>query len=188
MINSDKEKTGLDIHPTIVDLHPSRPDYRGFLGPLGPISLEADPSFAEVEAAGGVVSKNDKPHTVLDNCFLVSGFIPRVTEYEQGLKRGLRWVGAKGEWEEDTLVADERLVMCKVKDRGIVMFTGCSHAGVVNASKHAVELGGGTALYAVVGGYHLADAEKPAMEATIRDLKALDPKVLVQWVEDQDDD
>lgn len=179
LINADKEKSGLDITPTIVDLHPDRPDYRGFLGPLGPISLEADPSFEEIAAAGGKVEKNDGPHTVLDGTFLISGEIPRVTEYEVGLKRGLRFSKAGGQWTEDTLIRDERLVMCKVKDRGIIMFTGCSHAGVVNASKHAVELGKGAPLYAVVGGYHLADAETPQMEETVKHLKALDVKVLV---------
>ena len=66
-----------------------------------------------------------------------------------------------------------------VEDKGIIMFTGCSHAGVVNASRHAKELGDGTPLFAVVGGYHLADADPEHIEATARDLKALDPKLLL---------
>ena len=69
--------------------------------------------------------------------------------------------------------------MCKLKDRGIVLFTGCSHAGVINASKHAVELGGGSPLYAVVGGFHLADAEAPQLHETVQDFKALFPKLLL---------
>jgi 7,8-dihydropterin-6-yl-methyl-4-(beta-D-ribofuranosyl)aminobenzene 5'-phosphate synthase len=64
-------------------------------------------------------------------------------------------------------------------DKGIVMFTGCSHAGVVNASRHAVELAGETPLFAVVGGFHLADAEQPQIESSIRDLQALKPKLLL---------
>lgn len=62
-------------------------------------------------------------------------------------------------------------------DRGIVMFTGCSHAGVVNASHHAMALGEGAPLRAIVGGYHLADSEAPQIEETVRDLKELDPKL-----------
>lgn len=64
-------------------------------------------------------------------------------------------------------------------DRGIVVFTGCSHAGVVNASKHAITLGEGTPLYAVMGGYHLADSEPGQIVQTIGDLMALKPKILV---------
>ena len=59
------------------------------------------------------------------------------------------------------------------------MFTGCSHAGVVNASKHALELGNGASLYAVMGGFHLADAEAAQISDTAKDLKALDAKVLL---------
>lgn len=59
------------------------------------------------------------------------------------------------------------------------MFTGCSHAGVVNVAKHAIELGDGSPLYAVVGGFHLADAEPEKIQSTARDLKALGVKLLL---------
>ena len=63
--------------------------------------------------------------------------------------------------------------------KGIVMFTGCSHAGVVNASKHAVSLAPGMPLYAVMGGYHLADAEPQTISDTVDDLKDLAPTMLM---------
>ena len=60
------------------------------------------------------------------------------------------------------------------------MFTGCSHAGVINASKCAVGLTGGSVpLYAVIGGFHLADAEAKQIQETVQDFVALDPKVLL---------
>ena len=66
------------------------------------------------------------------------------------------------------------------KDKGIVMFSGCSHAGAVNASKHAVELGGDSIpLYAVVGGFHLVPGEEAQIAATVDDFKKLDPKLLI---------
>lgn len=163
-----------------VDLHPARPDYRGFYLPgMQVVSMEADPTFAEIEAVGGIVRKNDKPHTVLDDYFMVSGEIPRVTPYEKGLKFGVRYNAGNDEWSEDTAIADERFLMCKIKDKGLLMFTGCSHAGVVNASKHAAELGEGTPLYAVMGGFHLADADKAQIQSTAQDLKDLGTKVLL---------
>jgi 7,8-dihydropterin-6-yl-methyl-4-(beta-D-ribofuranosyl)aminobenzene 5'-phosphate synthase len=61
----------------------------------------------------------------------------------------------------------------------VVLFTGCSHAGVVNVSRHAVDLVRDTPLYCVVGGYHLADAEKDQIQYTINDVKALNPKVMI---------
>jgi 7,8-dihydropterin-6-yl-methyl-4-(beta-D-ribofuranosyl)aminobenzene 5'-phosphate synthase len=100
--------------PLIVDLHPNRPDYRGFMA-MQPISLEADPTFTEIEQAGAVVKKNDQPHMVLDGMFLVSGEIPRVTLYEKGLQRGVRFNASTGTWESDELILDERFLMCNVK-------------------------------------------------------------------------
>ena len=160
-----------------------------------PFSFIADPKFEEIEQMGGEVSKNDQPHTVLDDMFLVSGEIPRVTAYEKGLKGGVRFDAKKQAWEVDTSMRDERLLMCKLKgrfilpgsksmlttssDKGIVMFTGCSHAGVVNAARCAAQLGSGTPMYAVMGGYHLADADDQQMKSTASDLKALDTQLLL---------
>lgn len=60
------------------------------------------------------------------------------------------------------------------------MFTACSHGGVVNAARHAVGLLQGSApLHAIVGGFHLATSEPEQMESTVKDLKRLDPAVLL---------
>jgi 7,8-dihydropterin-6-yl-methyl-4-(beta-D-ribofuranosyl)aminobenzene 5'-phosphate synthase len=99
-----------------VDLHPARPDYRGLMA-AQPISLEADPTFDEIEAAGATVSKNAEPHTILDDMFLVSGMIPRVTPYEIGIVKGIRFNSSTGSWEKDELIADERLLMCNLKGK-----------------------------------------------------------------------
>ena len=60
-----------------------------------------------------------------------------------------------------------------------MLFTGCSHAGVVNASQHALELGRGLPLYAVMGGFHLADAETTQIHTTASALKSLGMKLLI---------
>lgn len=113
LINAAKASKGLEN--VTVDLHPNRPDFRGVTLPDFQMSLEADPTFAEITDAGGMISKNADTHTVLDDMFLISGEIPRVTPYETGLRRGARFVSEKGEWEEDTLILDERFVTCKLK-------------------------------------------------------------------------
>ncbi|KAI1472044.1 Metallo-hydrolase/oxidoreductase [Daldinia caldariorum] len=161
----------------VVDVHPDRPEFRGVMA-HEPISLEPDPSFAEIEEAGATVSRSDEVHTALDDMFLISGPIPRLTSYEDGIPNGIR-LNSEGRWEKDELITDERLVMCHLKGRGLVVFTGCSHAGVVNVSRHAIELGGGVPLYTVVGGYHLADGSAEKLQRSLEDLKALGPKVLM---------
>lgn len=102
----------------VIDLHASRPDYRGFTIGTETISLEADPTFEEIESAGGKVEKSTSPHTVLDDMFLISGEIPRVTEYETGLKHAVRYDQSTEKWEKDEMIADERLLVCNVKGEG----------------------------------------------------------------------
>ena len=63
--------------------------------------------------------------------------------------------------------------------RGLVVITGCSHAGVVNVCNEAMALAPGTPLYAVVGGYHLADASPEKMQSSVDDLRPLDPKLFM---------
>jgi 7,8-dihydropterin-6-yl-methyl-4-(beta-D-ribofuranosyl)aminobenzene 5'-phosphate synthase len=114
-----RAKVAAGIHdPVVVDLHPDRPDYRGFQGPNTIVSLEADPTFAEIEQAGGVVHKDNAPHLVLGGMFLASGEVPRVTAYELGLQRGMRFDERSGTWEEDRLISDERYLACKIKGGG----------------------------------------------------------------------
>jgi 7,8-dihydropterin-6-yl-methyl-4-(beta-D-ribofuranosyl)aminobenzene 5'-phosphate synthase len=206
MIQDAKKSKGSQDPGLVVDLHPSRPDYRGFVIADNIISLEADPTFASIEETGATVAKHRDAHTVLDDMFLISGEIPRVTPYEQGLKGAVRFHHSEEEWTSDEKIADERFLMCRLRgkqkirrhpqhmqgttrlnrahteppDKGIVLFTGCSHAGVVNTAIHARNLlGGSVPFHAVVGGFHLAASDEAQIESTIRDLKKLDPAVLL---------
>jgi 7,8-dihydropterin-6-yl-methyl-4-(beta-D-ribofuranosyl)aminobenzene 5'-phosphate synthase len=177
MISSAKSPS---LPPVFVDLHPTRPDFRGFALKGEPVSFQADPTWAEIEAAGATIQRSSEPHKVLDDMFLISGYIPSVAPYETGLVNGIQFYEKTGKWEKDAEIADERFLMVNVKGKGIVMFTGCSHRGVVNASRESVNLlEGKVPLHAVVGGYHLAANDATKVRETVSDLKALDPKVLL---------
>src|SRR5262245_28583582 len=65
-------------------------------------------------------------------------------------------------------------------NKGLVVLTGCGHAGVINTIRHAQQLTGVENLYAVIGGFHLTG---PLFEriipATVAALKELSPAVIV---------
>lgn len=105
----------------VADLHPDRPAYRGFALPEHIISFEADPTFDEIEVAGASVDKRSEPHTVLNDFFLVSGEIPRVTPYETGLKNAVRYDPDENDWFSDEVIVDERSLVCNLKGNGILM-------------------------------------------------------------------
>ncbi|KAF4636714.1 hypothetical protein G7Y89_g1364 [Cudoniella acicularis] len=179
MISEAKKASNSSSSAVIVDLHSDRPEFRGFMV-AHPVAMPADPTFDEIRAVGGAVFKSSGPHTVLDDKFLISGNIPWSAAYETGLQNGIRISDLAKGWEKDEEMADERFLMCNLKGKGIVMFTGCSHRGVVNASRSAVEqLSSEVPLHAVLGGYHLVASSQAQVEETVKDLKTPDPKVLL---------
>lgn len=52
-------------------------------------------------------------------------------------------------------------MIINVRGKGLVVLTGCGHAGVVNIARYASRLTGGQPLYALLGGFHL----KPTVRA-----------------------
>ncbi len=94
-----RSEQAVDASRCVMDVHPDRPYARG-IAP-GPnydkviCSLPADPEFSEMEQLGGVVEKHAEEHVVAGGTVYVSGEIPRVTPYEQGILGGKRWVDEK---------------------------------------------------------------------------------------------
>ncbi|KAF9066165.1 beta-lactamase-like protein [Rhodocollybia butyracea] len=161
----------------VVDTHPDRPYARGIApGPLYDkiiARLPPDPTFEEIEAAGGVVEKHDKGHFVAGDMVYVSGEIPRVTSFEQaGLLGAKRFVPGTG-WKDEPSIMDERFAAVDVAGKGLVIFSACSHAGIVNVVKDAVA----TFSRPVIGGLHLAgDSMAPRIQPTVEWLsKSLRP-------------
>jgi 7,8-dihydropterin-6-yl-methyl-4-(beta-D-ribofuranosyl)aminobenzene 5'-phosphate synthase len=133
------------------------------------------PSAPEMRAAGAEVVVTDEPRALLDGWMAVSAEIPRVTAYERGLPDHLWQPDAAAGWEPDPLILDERFAAVHVKGKGLVVLTGCSHAGVVNVLTHARDLFPHIPLFAVMGGLHLSGAgPEKAIGDTVKDLARFD--------------
>lgn len=142
--------------------------------PLGDV-----PTLEELDGAGASLVNDPAPRTLGGETFFLSGEIPRVTSYEKGLPRQVS-LGSDGSWTPDPLVLDERFLAVHVKDHGIVVFSSCSHAGIVNVLTEAREVFATAPLYAVFGGLHLSGAENEGwIDDTVRDLASFDLKRLV---------
>jgi len=148
--------------PVVVDLHPDRPLARG-IAPGGTVigRLPEDPTFEQIEAAGGKVELHSHHHTVGGMTVWISGEIPRVTSYEEGLPGAVTWYvdeNGQGDWQPDELILDERYAVINVKGKGLVIISSCSHAGIVNVLKDAVTRFM-RPVYMIVAGFHLAGPE-----------------------------
>lgn len=135
-------------------------------------------SEEKVRAAGFPVIESREPSSLLDDSLLVTGEIERTTEFEQGLAvhQALR----DGEWQPDPFIYDDQALVANVRGKGLVVITGCGHAGVINTVRYARKLTGVDQVYAVLGGFHLAPpAFEPNIWPTVEALAEFGPQVVV---------
>ena len=166
-------------NPVRVYVHPGMFRQRALTLASGAIlPIKAIPHPEELAALGADVLSSDKPQFVLDDFFWLSGEIPRVTAYEKGFPGHLRRSPDGSTWEPDPLIVDERFLTVHVRDKGMVVFTACSHAGVVNVLTHARESFPSIPVYAVAGGLHLSAANEKVIPETVHDLASFNLNVI----------
>jgi hypothetical protein len=109
---------------------------------------------------------------------LVTGQIPRTTPFEKGSPNQSALID--GKWQPDPWIHDDQAIVINVKDKGLVVLTGCGHAGVVNTLKCARDMTGVNQIHAVIGGFHLTGPIfEPIIEPTVQALKDFNPSVIV---------
>jgi 7,8-dihydropterin-6-yl-methyl-4-(beta-D-ribofuranosyl)aminobenzene 5'-phosphate synthase len=131
-----------------------------------------------LRAAGFELIEQRGPSLLLDGALLVTGEVERTTSFEQGfpVHQALR----DGEWQPDPFIYDDQALVTNVRGRGLVVITGCGHAGVINTILHARKLTGVERVYAVIGGFHLATSPlETVVWPTIEALVGLRPEVVV---------
>jgi len=70
--------------------------------------------------------------------------------------------------------------MLHVRDKGLVVLTGCGHAGMVNTVRYAQKLTGIEEIYAIMGGFYLGGmTPKPMIQQTCDALAAVAPAAIV---------
>ncbi len=145
-----------------------------------PLPQKAVPSPGELADAGAIVINEPEARRFLNDCFYLSGEIPRVTPYEKGLPGHLKRTDDGTGWEPDPWIMDERYVAVHVKGKGAVVFTACSHAGVINVLKDARNAFGDVPLHAVMGGFHLSGQQiEEIIPDTVSDMRSFGLKRIV---------
>ncbi len=139
-------------------------------------TLPEIPTLDEIEEWGGSPIIDDSPVTLAGNTLLRTGEIPRHTPYEVGMPGHQALLD--GSWMDDTQVIDDSSLIANVAGKGVVLLTGCAHAGVVNSAREALRLTGAEHLHAIIGGIHLIGSSDKKIDDTLRNLDALKPKVV----------
>jgi 7,8-dihydropterin-6-yl-methyl-4-(beta-D-ribofuranosyl)aminobenzene 5'-phosphate synthase len=104
----------------------------------------------------------DTWHDIMENVFFI-GQIPRVTSFEN------KKTGFTKEDGSMDLVDDDSGIAIKTS-KGLVVITGCGHAGVCNTILHAMQQTGEQKIHALLGGFHLKGNDE-LTNRTIEELK-----------------
>ena len=129
--------------------------------------------------AGFEVLETETPSFVFSDSVLVTGEVDRTTDYEPGMPFVHEaWTGSG--WAHDPLVLDDQAMIVDVRGKGLVVLTGCGHAGVVNLVHYARRITGVDRVHAVIGGFHLnGPFYAAAIPQVVGALAAMDPDVIL---------
>ncbi|MEK7879999.1 MAG: MBL fold metallo-hydrolase, partial [candidate division NC10 bacterium] len=161
-----------------VIIHPEFWSRRRILIPgREPIELPSTSKPALIGAGFEIVEER-QPSFLLDGSLLVTGEVDRTTEFERGMLVQQAW--RDGEWQPDPLILDDQALIAHVRGKGLVVLTGCGHAGVINILIQAQALTGGERIHAVLGGFHLTGGLfDPLIPRTVQELQRFAPSVVV---------
>lgn len=161
-------------------LHPGMFRERGMRqGDGGVLPMDYIPTPAQWAEMGAEPVVTAEAHLALDGLFYVSAEIPRVTPYERGLPGQVARDAEGAPWVADEALMDERFLAVRLADKGIVVFSACSHAGVVNVLHAARAAFPDEKLFAVMGGFHLSGENEKIIPETVADIAGFDLPLVI---------
>jgi len=154
--------------PIPVIAHPEtfRPCFE--INPDGVRHIGLAQSQMQLEQKGAIFTLTREPLNLMTGV-TTSGEIERVTSFE--VLEDLYTI-VDGEAVQDH-ERDDAAVILNFQE-GLVIVTGCCHAGIVNTMKHAKKVTGVNKIHAVVGGLHFIDASEEKVEKSVEALREVD--------------
>jgi len=136
------------------------------------------PSLHDLQREGIELLVERGPSFLINGTLLVTGQVERSTAFELGLKNQQAQID--GTWQPDPWVYDDQAIVIHVGGKGLVVVTGCGHAGVINILRQARMQTGVEHIYAVLGGLHLSGPLfEPIIPQTVEALQQINPAVIV---------
>jgi 7,8-dihydropterin-6-yl-methyl-4-(beta-D-ribofuranosyl)aminobenzene 5'-phosphate synthase len=140
---------------------------------LFPHTLRRD----DLAGSAGKILESEKPLLLGQETILVTGEVERTTPFEKGLPNAK--LDRDGKEEKDPIRDDQSLVI-HLKEKGLVVVSGCAHAGIVNTVVYARQLTGIEKIHAVIGGFHLSGPVfEPILEKTVEAFREMAPETIV---------
>jgi 7,8-dihydropterin-6-yl-methyl-4-(beta-D-ribofuranosyl)aminobenzene 5'-phosphate synthase len=120
----------------------------------------------DYEASGGHFIEYDHPVEVWNGVWL-TGPVPR--KYPERNWSGKGQIQTAEGWKEDTIPEDMSLVINT--GQGLVVVSGCGHAGIVNTLEYARSAIRSAPIHAAIGGFHLYQLDDEKLQWTAAKLR-----------------
>jgi len=125
----------------------------------------------DIEASGGSLYLTKDPLEIMPG-LITTGEVERVTDFEEvGINL---FTIDNGEVKTDPML-DDISIVANIKGKGLVIVTGCSHAGIVNITRQAIKLTDTEKIHGIIGGFHLIEASESRIKKTAPALKEFNP-------------
>src|ERR1044072_784786 len=159
-------------------IHPEAWRDRKLVFPTGTELQLPPPSRSDLEAEGVELIEEPGQTLLLDSTVLVSGQVERLTAFEQGSP--IHYAHSSAGWEPDPMIWDDQNLIVNVQGKGLIIVSGCSHAGAGNVFRNAQRLTGEERVAGFIGGFHLTGGVFEALiEATVGALVAAGVRALL---------
>jgi 7,8-dihydropterin-6-yl-methyl-4-(beta-D-ribofuranosyl)aminobenzene 5'-phosphate synthase len=130
----------------------------------------------EWEAIGANVILSEGPYRLGPGCWTTGG-VPRLSFEQAGVSKSR--IYREGDEFVRDYMDDDQSVVVNVKGKGLVVLSGCAHAGIVNTVNYAKEISGVSRVWAIIGGFHLGRADDEDIQRTVDAIKELEPTMVV---------
>lgn len=131
----------------------------------------------ELTNNGADIRKIREP-SAFGDLILATGEISRENDFEKGFP--IQYAEINNELRPDPLIMDDQALVANIEGRGIVVITGCGHAGIINTINYAKKITDVESVYAVLGGFHLSgNIFEKIIERTVEQLQKIEPTYIV---------
>jgi 7,8-dihydropterin-6-yl-methyl-4-(beta-D-ribofuranosyl)aminobenzene 5'-phosphate synthase len=168
LIRKSKRKVKVIVHPSIFDprfvVEKGKRRYHGI--PKGE-------RREDLLKAGAEIVETTEPIEIIPGVS-TSGEIERSTPFEKVTWRNFAIVDGKAVKDK---VPEDQALFINVEKRGVLVISGCAHAGIINTLQCASDVTK-TKLYGFIGGTHLVHPKEIRLRETLNKLKEFDLKLV----------
>jgi 7,8-dihydropterin-6-yl-methyl-4-(beta-D-ribofuranosyl)aminobenzene 5'-phosphate synthase len=134
-------------------------------------------SRERLTGAGWKRMETKAPSLMMDGECLFLGEVPKRNDFEKGFPLAHFMEGGVEKWDA---IEDDTAIVMNLKGKGLVILSGCAHAGIINTVSYAREVTGIDQVHVIMGGFHLSGPLfEPIIEQTTQELNKVNPRHII---------